>query len=90
MRGYCDFAVVNDGLTLRLFNTNNWGGGAVRPGVGGGNLTRVRWQEVDYTENGNPNAPFPDDWTAVTGIIGTSWNYTTDRLHRFYLVTANN
>ena len=68
LRGYCDFAVVNDGLTLRLFNTNNWGGGAVRPGVGGGNLTRVRWQEVDYTENGNAEAPFPARYNTVTNV----------------------
>ncbi len=39
----------------------------------------------------DPNATFPDNWTAQTGVIGTSWNYTSQAPNRrFYIVTANN
>jgi len=38
----------------------------------------------------DPNATFPDDWTAETGISGTSWSYTSHSPIRFYVVTANN
>jgi len=38
----------------------------------------------------DPNAVFPGEWTSETGIIGTTWNYTTDRTKRFYRVSANN
>ncbi len=56
----------------------------------------ISWDAVtgaaSYTvyRTDDPNATFPDDWTAETGIVGTSWNYTTDKSKRFYVVTATN
>lgn len=64
LRGFCDYAVVNDGRVLRLMNTNCWGGAPLRDGRGG-NLQSFRWQEVDYTEGGT-NANFPAPYDTVT------------------------
>ena len=56
----------------------------------------ISWDAVagatSYTvyRTDDPNATFPDDWTAQTGIIGTSWSYTSHSPIRFYIVTANN
>jgi len=56
----------------------------------------VSWSPVpgatSYTvfRASDPNADFPSAWTAVPGISGTTWGYTTDRAKRFYKVTANN
>ena len=67
MRGFADYLVVNDGLTLRIFNTNCWGGSVVRAGRGG-SLTEMRWQEVDYTEGGT-NTNFPTRYNTVTNLL---------------------
>ncbi|RLC55587.1 MAG: hypothetical protein DRH89_07400, partial [Candidatus Cloacimonadota bacterium] len=56
----------------------------------------ISWTTVDnatsYTvyRSDNPYADFPGEWTPETGIIGTTWGYTTTRSRRFYRVTANN
>ena len=56
----------------------------------------ISWTAVpgatSYTvyRSASPYADFPSEWTSETGIIGTTWSYTTDRMHRFYRVTANN
>ena len=56
----------------------------------------ISWDTVigatSYTvyRSDNPYAEFPNEWTSVTGIIGTTWSYTTTRTRRFYRVTANN
>ena len=55
----------------------------------------IEWDAVygatSYTvyRTANPYNTFPDDWTAVTGITETFWDYTTDRNKRYYRVTAS-
>ncbi len=66
LRGFCDYAVVNDGKLLRLMNTNCWGGAPLRDGRNG-NLQSFRWQEVDYTEGGT-NANFPALYDTSTNL----------------------
>jgi len=57
---------------------------------------QISWSAVpgatSYTvyRASDPNAAFPGEWTAVSGVIGTTWSYTTDREKRFYKVAANN
>jgi len=57
---------------------------------------QISWTAVpgatSYTvyRSSDPNAVFPGGWTAVTGITGTTWDYTTVKDKRFYKVAANN
>jgi len=38
----------------------------------------------------DPNAAFPGEWTPEQVMTGTTWSYTSDKMLRFYRVTANN
>lgn len=91
LRGHADYLVVNDGVNIRLFNCNTWGGEPVRAGTRG-NLKKYRWQEVDYTEGGT-NATFPAQYDTVTNTSGFAklhFELSGNRVKIYFEDTARN